>query len=234
MNRVTRLLALGLCALASRAQAMPERDCPTAEPPRWRLQADPYQGSGSASLGIYRRVRPTWDLGLQVTGSWTASDDTSRSVQGGGSSSSTQNPASDSHRFSLTAYAGVRKWRPVGTQAAWFIGPQAVVGYSWRSLLDVSRSSYSGSASESRDSSKNDQVTVGLALTAGGDVRLLSHLSLTGALRPLMLTYAWTETRSLHYSTSGGQVVWTQSSGHGHSGSLATGLYPELYLTLTW
>jgi hypothetical protein len=166
--------------------------------PEWRLGVRLYGSFGdNLDVGIYRRVRNRYELGLGISGDLDfSSSETVSTVVDTNYTSSIQTDT-DRDDLDVTIYSELRRWHKISEDVMWYFGPRLSFRFS-----DVESETRGPEWMINRTES-NDYVFGG-SLVAGGDLRLLKHLSLSFSFIPFKLAYTWRDSERIkEYPYSG-------------------------------
>ena len=153
--------------------------------PKWRLGVRLYGGfGGNLDVGIYRRVRNRYELGLGASGDLRFSSSEAVSTVVDTSYTSRTQTDTDRDYSDVTIYSELRRWHKISEEVMWYFGPRLSFRFS-----DVESDTRGPEWVVNRTES-NDYVVAG-SLVAGGDLRLLKHLSLSFSFIPFKLAYTW-------------------------------------------
>lgn len=159
--------------------------------PEWRLGVRLYGSFGdNLDVGIYRRVRNRYELGFGVSGDLDfSSNETVSTIVDTGYTSRTQTDT-DRDDLDVTIYSELRRWHRISEDVTWYFGPRLSFGFS-----DV-ESETRGPEWVINRTESNDYVA-GASLVAGGDLKLLNHLSLSFSFIPFRLAYTWRDSERI-------------------------------------
>ncbi len=153
--------------------------------PEWRLGVRIYGSFGdNLDVGIYRRVRNRYELGLGVSGDLDfSSHKTVSTVVDTGYAGTTQLDK-DRDDLDVTIYSELRRWHMISEDVMWYFGPR--LSFRFRDFDDETLG-----PDWRVDRWKENDYVVGASMVAGGDLKLLNHLSLSFSFIPFKLTYTW-------------------------------------------
>jgi hypothetical protein len=205
-----------------------ETPAPGPSVPAWRVQAGNFTDAG-ISLGVYHRLSGRWDLGLQISSHFEDRGEEVVSWDGTGEAPPSTH-VRDQHDFDGAGYLEFRRWASAGDGFSLFVGPQLSLGHGSGWLV----AGYdSGSAQEYHEW---NAYSVGVAPVLGADLRLLSHVSVTMALRPLRFVHRWgtTETSGWTVSNPLDPARTHETAAEDSSTEIQADLLPRIYLGVTF
>ncbi len=160
--------------------------------PKWRLAVRIYGGFVyTPEVGIYRRVGSRHELGLGVSGDLDFREDEETSVVQDTTDTRTYYTTSESDYSRIELYSELRRWNRISDDVTWYFGPRA--------------SFELGDVEYATDSRLNEErvYEVGVSLIAGGDLKLLEHLSLSFSFLPMRISYSWLDIHSKYVDHQG-------------------------------
>jgi hypothetical protein len=229
----TPFLVLGFISALSCPEAFAGDSAvpPDALLPQWRIQVQPFEVlSGDYSTGVYRRVRPRWDLGTTVSASLTRNDRNQ--------SEHVRNAIANAHYadgrgFSADVAVDLRHWFSLSTPVATFAGPQFQIGYGRSRETTSESTTYNVPSERTENRSVNESFWTGMFVLVGADLRLLPRLSLAMAMRPLGFYYQWStyENRQTVFAANHQTYPAGTSYGSSHTGWIDLHLRPFAFLS---
>ncbi len=199
--------------------------------PTWRLAVEPF-GSGGYGLGVYRRLSPRWDGGIQVFTDLRDSESDRVTTDPVYADADTVLNRSSDRGNTIALSFDARRWFSPLERVSVFLGPRLNYTYQSGHRREVWYRSGTEGGLDERTGDSSRQST-GAALLLGGDLRLLANLSMQVTLQPLRFYYLWEDRETREVVVD--QVVTRDSAsaaseqGTSFTTSLSTGFSITLY-----
>lgn len=214
-----------------------------AEPlPNWRLEVLTY--GGGSSCGLYRRLGPTLDLGLNVGGqiAQRKDDTTNRTLRSSPEYPSyltTNTGTIETHQTSIHGGPELRRWAVRTDRLSVYYGATATASYGRVKRNSVEPESTDGTNRETHADNLDRSLSLGLGATFGASLHLTDHLAALMSLSPVSFSYGWRQADSHYYSelvyaTNPARVVTDErfNTQKGSGPSLQFAVSPGLFVTL--
>lgn len=220
------LASLGLCDAGRADDVSPQKALP-----KWRLRASAFSDGGNA-LGVYRRVGQRWDLGVQAAVSLHDREGDAERKYDGVSDRDSRRYLEDDSREGVSIDLDLRRWSAARDRVRWFMGPRVGVGVDhWISSYETVEEP---PGDRQRREYESDEFRIHTHLVLGGDLELLSRLSVAFALRPFRFNYSWIDRteKEIYEAVIEGDSYSTREDGEDNGWTITTRLDPSIYLTL--